>query len=408
MFHSSDSILFFLLGSAASLFSIFTIFSNLFTIFLLVRYRPMQKSISNLYILSLSIADVLIGLTVFVFFAVHLTSTSTFWFPERSWLCDAWQVADFVLSTVSLYSICAIALDRVWNLEKPLRVFKRSRRLAIKLILCIWISPFVIWIPYYYFVTESRMLGSESMNHTCTSEYRLPFAVPFIAAPILYIPAIALVAMFVRISVVVHGHLSFLKEHSNHPGTSLVNTNSFRGSKESTPFTRTPEQTKKFSEGSQTSGDHGYGTIRTPRSQSPRYLRVELTPLSEEKSSGRERSLSEQLTGRIEQFDVVRAAKAVALILICFLVCWLPFLVIWPIKLYCRSCIPNWLYIVSIFLNYLCSALNPLLYTLSSPRIRIVMQSYCSFFCATTKRRMKHSYIVRSGTMYYALWRVFV
>ena len=61
--------------------------------------------------------------------------------------------------------------------------------------------------------------------------------------------------MFGRISIVVHGHFSFLKAHSSNPATTpVLNNTSARGSKDSTPFTRTPEQTKKLSETSTTSG----------------------------------------------------------------------------------------------------------------------------------------------------------
>lgn len=51
----------------------------------------------------------------------------------------------------------------------------------------------------------------------------------------------------------------------------------------------------------------GYSTLRSPRSQSPRYPKAEfqLAPLSEERSSGRERSQSEQIpTAHIQQFEV--------------------------------------------------------------------------------------------------------
>ena len=32
----------------------------------------------------------------------------------------------------------------------------------------------------------------------------------------------------------------------------------------------------------------------------------------------------------------VKAAKAVALITCCFLLCWFPFLIVWPLKIYCQ------------------------------------------------------------------------
>ncbi|CAI4227390.1 unnamed protein product [Auanema sp. JU1783] len=469
--HLSSAVSHYVMISSAAILASFTILANLCTIVLLLRYRPMQKSISNLYILSLSCADVAIGLLILVLVVANLFSPSSL----PTWLCDCWQIADFVLSTVSLNSICAIAFDRVWNLEKPLRVFKRSRRLARRLILLIWIAPVTIWMLYYQFLTDHSSKWTLYGMPGCTSEYEHPLLVPIVAIPTLYLPAIALVGMFIRISVVVHGHLSFLRDHSNNP----LGPNSGRCSKEGTPYTRTPEPTKKFSDSSVTSG---YTSMKSPRSQSPRYQRVELTPLTEEKSSGRERSQSEQLPGRIDQFDIdssnhlrvkstasnptrkesirarqmllnqrgdnllvptsrmpfqrssfrrlsvlsrtgsrrfsviaipsnladllqregvsqqVRAAKAVALILFCFLLCWLPFLLLWPIKLYCRSCVSDNMYSIAIWLNYFCSTLNPLLYTLSSPRVRIVLSTYSSLFCLDTRRKMKQSYCNKSAT----------
>lgn len=50
--------------SVAGFCTLFCVVANALTIFVLVRHPPLQKSISNLYILSLSVADVLIGLLV--------------------------------------------------------------------------------------------------------------------------------------------------------------------------------------------------------------------------------------------------------------------------------------------------------------------------------------------------------
>ncbi|KAK6060121.1 hypothetical protein COOONC_02224 [Cooperia oncophora] len=83
----------------------------------------------------------------------------------------------------------------------------------------------------------------------------------------------------------------------------------------------------------------------------------------------------------------IRAAKAVSLILSSFLLCWLPFLVMWPVKLYCRNCISDWVYAVAVFLNYFCSALNPLLYALSSPRIRVLITTKLNLLGCSMSRR---------------------
>uniref|UniRef100_A0AC34RAS0 Uncharacterized protein n=1 Tax=Panagrolaimus sp. JU765 TaxID=591449 RepID=A0AC34RAS0_9BILA len=115
-----------------------------------------------------------------------------------------------------------------------------------------------------------------------------------------------LIAMFVRISLVVHRHLKFLKEHSN---VSQLNSNSPLQEKTAVSINslnvkdnyslRAPEQ-KRFTYESLTTVTSGYctTTLKTPRSNSPWFPRsaeFQLAPLSEERSSGRERSQSEQI-----------------------------------------------------------------------------------------------------------------
>lgn len=146
--------------------------------------------------------------------------------------CQTWQLADLLFSTVSLYSICAIALDRVWNLEQPLRVFTRSRRRAKRLMLAIWILPLLIWLPVYFLVAENA--------NSCLPSRAVAKNVFWVAIPVMYVPAAILVSsplnqkppvppsflagetftysqicLFLRISLVVHRHLKFLREHSS-------------------------------------------------------------------------------------------------------------------------------------------------------------------------------------------------
>ena len=72
----------------------------------------------------------------------------------------------------------------------------------------------------------------------------------------------------------------------------------------------------------------------------------------------------------------VRATKAVGIIFLCFVMCWLPFLILWPIKVYCEKCISNQVYLLAIWTNYLSSTLNPVLYTLCSPTAKMALATY--------------------------------
>lgn len=54
-----------------SFLTLFCLGANLLTVGILFRHQPLQKSVSNLYILSLSMADALVGLLVMPIMAIN-------------------------------------------------------------------------------------------------------------------------------------------------------------------------------------------------------------------------------------------------------------------------------------------------------------------------------------------------
>ncbi|KAL3871604.1 hypothetical protein ACJMK2_039595 [Sinanodonta woodiana] len=66
----------------------------------------------------------------------------------------------------------------------------------------------------------------------------------------------------------------------------------------------------------------------------------------------------------------IRAAKTLSSMMICLLLCWLPFSIIWPVKTLCPSCISQRLYNFSFWVNYINSTLNPIIYCLTNPTFR--------------------------------------
>ena len=59
-----------------------------------------------------------------------------------------------------------------------------------------------------------------------------------------------------------------------------------------------------------------------------------------------------------------RTARILGIIVSVFLVCWVPFVVLFPVNSYC-NCVPTWLYNASYWMAYLNSTLNPFLYGFS-------------------------------------------
>ena len=66
-----------------------------------------------------------------------------------------------------------------------------------------------------------------------------------------------------------------------------------------------------------------------------------------------------------------KAAKTLAIVVGCFILCWMPFFLILPIGAFCKSCnIPKILFQVLFWMGYCNSAMNPLIYAFSSREFR--------------------------------------
>lgn len=90
-----------------------------------------------------------------------------------------------------------------------------------------------------------------------------------------------------------------------------------------------------------------------------------LMEYSEEMRSQRQNSI---IRSRLSK--QIKATKSVGLMLLAVLCCWLPFCVMWPMRSLCPCCISQRYYEISIWTNYLSSALNPILYQLCHPSFR--------------------------------------
>lgn len=76
----------------------------------------------------------------------------------------------------------------------------------------------------------------------------------------------------------------------------------------------------------------------------------------------------------------MKAAKAVGLVLCCFLACWFPLLAVWPLRLFWPHAVSDRTFRLCLWLNYACSTCNPLLYALANPRVRACARR-CALAC---------------------------
>ncbi len=82
----------------------------------------------------------------------------------------------------------------------------------------------------------------------------------------------------------------------------------------------------------------------------------------------------------------IKAAKQLGILLGAFLIAWLPYFVIFTVVAFCNNCIPDSIYTASVWLGYLNSSINPILYSLCNTGFENAIRAMLSL-----KRPMAHT-----------------
>lgn len=114
-----------------------TIGGNILVILAVSLERKLQNA-TNYFLMSLAVADLLVGLLVMPIALVTILYNSNWPLPES--LCPIWLFLDVLFSTASIMHLCAISLDRYIAIKKPIQHSQyKSRAKAMLKIALVWI-----------------------------------------------------------------------------------------------------------------------------------------------------------------------------------------------------------------------------------------------------------------------------
>jgi octopamine receptor len=115
------------------------------------------RSVTNLFIVSLAVADLLVGVAVLPFSATW--EVFKVWIFGDVW-CNMWLALDVWMCTASILNLCAISLDRYVAVTRPITypsIMSPSR--AKMLIAGLWVLSFVICFPPLVGWKDSQVNG---------------------------------------------------------------------------------------------------------------------------------------------------------------------------------------------------------------------------------------------------------
>ncbi|PNF21441.1 Octopamine receptor beta-1R [Cryptotermes secundus] len=351
------------------------VLGNALVIISVVRHRKL-RIITNYYVVSLALADLLVALCAMTFNASVELTGGTWLFGYV--MCDVWNSLDVYFSTASILHLCCISVDRYYAIVRPLEYpITMTHRTVCFMIANVWMLPALIsFTPIFlgWYTTPEHQEFRTSNPNVCIFEVNIYYMM-ISSGVSFWIPGVVMVTMYYRIykeavrqrkalsrtssnillNSIHQRHTNHHHHHSHylHPSDSNVRVaasgaNSRQSSVRST----------------------AYGTTTKTSFKAATELNMNGTSVRQQSTSWRTEH---------------KAARTLGIIMGAFMICWLPFFLWYDITTLCgEACYcPDVVVAVLFWIGYFNSALNPLIYAYFNRDFREAFKNtlQCAFPC---------------------------
>ncbi|PSN51955.1 Octopamine receptor beta-1R [Blattella germanica] len=355
------------------------VLGNALVIISVVRHRKL-RIITNYYVVSLALADLLVALCAMTFNASVEITGGTWLFGYI--MCDLWNSFDVYFSTASILHLCCISVDRYYAIVRPLEYpITMTHRTVLFMIANVWLLPALIsFTPIFlgWYTTPEHQQFRRFNPHVCVFEVNIYYMI-ISSGVSFWIPGVVMVTMYYRIykeavrqrralsrtssnillnSIHQH-HTSHHHHHSHylHPSDGDIRL---------PPGIPTGDSCIEQS----TRASTAYGTAPKISIKTGTELNINGTTLRQQSTSWRTEH---------------KAARTLGIIMGAFMLCWLPFFLWYDITTLCgEACYcPDVVVAVLFWIGYFNSALNPLIYAYFNRDFREAFKNtlQCAFPC---------------------------
>ena len=302
------------LAIAEIIIAVVSLVSNLLVVYAFAAYKKLRTSVTNYFVVSLAISDILTSALVTVFKAE--STLKNYQWTHGLFMCNLYTTMHLLALPSSVINLCAVTVDRYLVLRMPLRYtsFMPPKR-AVFIICCLWIYA-ITWscLPVMGWNVANGMsvLQNGHCYHSSTVLYNVIVNVVNFLLPMLFM---AIFWSFIYSIVYKHRKRVLKIERSL-----SLNTNDSSNSSNNI------------------NGEAHAMTQLTTRCEKTERKRLRRN---------------------------VRGSRFIGFIVVLFYFCWLPYVTVSLIGNICLSCglrIPYAVYDAFLALGFLNSALNPFLY----------------------------------------------
>ena len=156
------------------------------------------QTVSNYFLLSLSVADFTIGFVSMPLYTVYLLMKR---WPLGPVVCDVWLSLDYTMSNASVANLLVISFDRFFSVTRPLTYrVRRTPRTAAALISGAWLVSVLLWTPWiiaWPYIEGRREVPDDQCYIQFLETNQYITVVTAVAA--FYLPVLAMCVVYYRI-----------------------------------------------------------------------------------------------------------------------------------------------------------------------------------------------------------------
>lgn len=325
-----------------------TIVGNIFVVQAILTYKPL-RNVQNLFLISLAVADLAVAIIVMpLHIANKLQGNWTFGGP----LCNFWVTCDVLLCTASILNLCVIALDRYFAIHDPLSYAqKRTITRVLLMIVAAWVASSIISVPplFGWIDSPENSLYKENTKQ-CSLTAERGYII-YSSFGSFFIPLTIMTFVYIKIFFATRERLRKRAKASAASKMALLKTRS-------PPSPNlTVEQLSEDSNENNENHNREFSYNATPN-HSALLLNERIT-----ENANTMQNFFDQRQ-KISLSKERKAARTLGIIVGAFILCWLPFFIMYVTVPFCSSCnLTPGVELGMTFLGYVNSALNPVIYT---------------------------------------------
>ncbi|XP_062934813.1 5-hydroxytryptamine receptor 2B [Cynocephalus volans] len=342
-----------------------TIGGNILVILAVSLEKKLQYA-TNYFLMSLAVADLLVGL--FVMPIALLTIMFEAMWPLPLVLCPAWLFLDVLFSTASIMHLCAISVDRYIAIKKPIQANQfNSRTTAFIKITVVWLISIGIAIPIPVKGIENDVDNPNNITCVLTKE-RFGNFMLFGSLAAFFMPLAVMIVIYFLTIQALQKKAYLVKNKPPQRLTWLTVSTVFQRDK--TPCS-SPEKVAMLD------GSHKDKTL--PNSSDETLMR-------------RTSTVGKKSVQTISNEQ--RASKVLGIVFFLFLLMWCPFFITNVTLVLCDSCNETTLKMlleIFVWIGYVSSGVNPFVYTLFNKTFRDAFGRYitCNYQATKTVRTLR-------------------